>query len=300
MKRLWVNRRFLNKRSWQIAGSVYAVIGLAGLLANLDDLNFPSLAIGIRVIIGIAILFALWIVILLICCIYFIRKDKITVLNVLNNHHVFVQYGDLFSEKIIYGANGMPSAEKRNIVIPVNCCFDTIVDDDLIAARKIHGIALNNLYGDGIYTQEGLNRYICENLQSRGIPFTELTINEKRKGNLKRFPFGTIVEVDVNKNITYFLIALTEFNSDLHATIKKRENYIVTLQRLIEYISTRSQGYPTVMPIIGGGLPEISDSELTMLELMIKLINLNKDKINCDIHIVVRESGKTDIPIFSL
>jgi hypothetical protein len=54
------------------------------------------------------------------------------------------------------------------------------------------------------------------------------------------------------------------------------------------------------MPIIGGGLPEISDSELTMLELMIKLINLNKDKINCDIHIVVRESGKTDIPIFSL
>ena len=116
---------------------------------------------------------------------------------------------------------------------------------------------------------------------------------------MKRFPFGTIVRVDVNKNITYFLIALTEFNSDLHATIK-RENYIVTLQRLIEYISTRSQGYPTVMPIIGGGLPEISDSELTMLELMIKLINLNKDKINCDIHIVVRESGKTDIPIFSL
>jgi hypothetical protein len=52
MKRLWVNRRFLNKRSWQIAGSVYAVIGLAGMLANLDELIFPSLAIGIRVIIG--------------------------------------------------------------------------------------------------------------------------------------------------------------------------------------------------------------------------------------------------------
>lgn len=44
MKRLWVNRRFLNKRSWQIAGSVYAVIGLAGMLANLDELIFPSLA----------------------------------------------------------------------------------------------------------------------------------------------------------------------------------------------------------------------------------------------------------------
>lgn len=47
MKRLWVNRRFLIKRSWQIAGSVYAVIGLAGMLANLDELIFPSLAIGI-------------------------------------------------------------------------------------------------------------------------------------------------------------------------------------------------------------------------------------------------------------
>ena len=72
------------------------------------------------------------------------------------------------------------------------------------------------------------------------------------------------------------------------------------LQRLIEYVSSRSQGFPVILPLIGGGLSEISDSEQTILELLLKVLEINKDKINCDIHIVIRDDGKEDISILGL
>lgn len=152
----------------------------------------------------------------------------------------------------------------------------------------------------GKYTQESLNQTIQNNLRSRSIPFQPIAASEKRKGNLERYPFGTVVEIPVSDEEKFFLLALTEFNSDLHAVIHNRENYIDVLQRLIEYISSRSQGFPTVLPLIGGGLPEVSESEQVVLELLITLIEFNKDKINCDIHIVIRSTGKEDISILGL
>jgi hypothetical protein len=226
--------------------------------------------------------------------------EKICVLKLSNNHSVYVQYGDLFVKNIICDKHGVPSAEIRNIIIPVNCCFDTIVDNDLISSRKIHGKAFCSLYNSAKYTQEILNQAIQDNLHSRNITYTTITTAEKRKGNLDRYPFGTVVEIPVSDEEKFFLLALTEFNSDLHAEIHNRENYMNVLQRLIEYISSRSQGFPTVLPLIGGGLPEVSENEQTILELLIKLINLNKDKINCDIHIVIRDTGKEDISILKL
>ena len=65
MKRLWMNRQYIIKRSWQIAGSVYAVIGLAGMLADLNGLIFPRLDTWKRILIGIAILFIVWVLILI-------------------------------------------------------------------------------------------------------------------------------------------------------------------------------------------------------------------------------------------
>lgn len=299
MKRIWINRSFILEKSWKVAGSIYAIIGLAGMLANLDELIFPSLGTFKRVCIGIGILLAILLIVLVFCSIYYKSKDKISVLKILNKQ-VYVTYGDIFSEKIVYSNDSTCPQERRNLIIPVNCCFDTIIDDDLIASKKIHGEALKRLYISGRYDQDSLNAIIQKDLASRGISFTTLSNSEKRKGNLKRFPFGTIVEIDADEKTRYYLVALTELNSSLHAEIHNIESYVIVLQRIIEYISSRSQNFPTVMPIIGGGLPEICDKEQVMLELMIKLIKLNKDRINCDLYIVVRESGKNDIPILTL
>lgn len=300
IKQILVNKHYIFKRSWQIAGSVYALIGLAGMLADLDNLIFPCLDTWLRVLIGIAILFAAWLLILVVCCVFYSGAEKVCILRLSNNHRIYVQFGDLFANKIICDKNGIPSAPKRNVVIPVNCCFDTIVDDDLVSSRKIHGKAFRILYDSKKYTADTLNQAIHRHLRSRHIPSTLIPKQQKRKGNLERYPFGTIAELPVDDTETFFLLALTEFNSDLHAEIHNRENYMNVLQRLIEYISSRSQGFPTVLPIIGGGLPEVSQSEQSILELLLRVLEINRDKINCDIHIVIRDSGRGDIPILDL
>lgn len=295
MKRLWLNKRYILNRSWQLAGTIFAVIGMAGMLANLDELILPSLDTWKRILVGVAILFGIWLFVFIGCCIFYSHVKIICALKLSNNHGVYVQYGDLFKKDIICDKHGEPSAEIRNVIIPVNCCFDTIVDNDLVSSTKIHGIAFCSLYDSGKYSQESLNQTIQDNLNSRNIAYTDILATEKRKGNLKRYPFGTVAEIPISDEEKYFLLALTEFNSDLHAEIRNRENYMIVLQRLIEYISTRSQGFPVVMPLIGGGLPEVSESEQAVMELLISLIKLNRDKLNCDIHIVIRDTGKEDI-----
>lgn len=300
IKQIWINRKYILKKSWQIAGSIYATIGLAGMLADLDGLIFPCLDTWKRVLIGIAILCGVWIVILIGCCIFSFTLEKVCAFKLSNNRHIYVQFGDLLAENVIYDKSGVPSAPKRNIIIPVNCCFDTIVDDDLISSQKIHGKAFRALYDSKEYTPESLNQVIHDHLHSRHIPFVYITEQQKRTGNLERYPFGTIAELPIDDTKTFFLLALTEFNSDLHAEIHNRENYMNVLQRLIEYISSRSQGFPTVLPLVGGGLPEVSESEQTILELLLQVLEINKEKINCDIHIVIRDSGRSDISILDL
>lgn len=299
-KWFWINKNFIIKTSWQLVGSIYAIIGLAGMLANLDELILPEFDAWKRILIGIAILFILWLVVFIGCCFYYYRTDKICVLNLSNNHHVYIQYGDIFDKSIICDKNKNPTAEIRNIIIPVNCCFDTVVDNDLVSSQKIHGKAFCGLYGTKRYTPQSLYKTIINNLHSRNIPFVNISVKEKPKGNLKRYPFGTVAEIKVSDEQKFFLLALTEFDNDLHAEIHNRENYMLVLQRLIEYISSRSQGFPTILPLIGGGLPEVCESEQIVLELILDIIKINKNKINCDIHIVVGNNSKKDISILRL
>lgn len=298
MRQIWLNRRHIIKRSWQWAGSAYATIGLAGMLADLDGLILPGLDTWKRVLIGLAILFGVWILMIIGCCIFYSHTEKICVLNLSNSHRVYVQYGDVLDKNVICNKHNVPSALKRNVVIPVNCCFDTIVDDDLVSSMKIHGKAFSKLYDSGKYTSESLDRAIRDNLNSRNILSKRITVVEKRKGNLERYPFGTVAEIPVSDEEKFFLLALTEFDSDFHAKIYNKENYLNALQRLIEYISSRSQNFPTVLPLVGGGLPEVCESKQVVLELLLSVIKINKDKINCDLHIVVSDTRKEYVSIF--
>ena len=54
------------------------------------------------------------------------------------------------------------------------------------------------------------------------------------------------------------------------------------------------------MPLIGAGASDLQKNEKDILDYLIKLIQLNKNLINSDIHIVIRSSGKDSIGISGL
>lgn len=213
-------------------------------------------------------------------------------------HSVYVLYGDIFSPDILIDQ----PKKKRNLVIPVNRCFDTIVDGDLISETRLHGMAMKRLYDKNIYTPDSLNILMQQSLNEKQINMRdaeEISVAEKRKGNRQRWPVGSVVEVDESDDIKYFFLALSSFDKDLHPQISKEE-YILALTRLILYCNKRSQGYPVVMPLIGTGASAAEKDERIALEYLLKLLKLHRNLIDCDIYIVVRENAKCSISIMDL
>lgn len=156
------------------------------------------------------------------------------------------------------------------------------------------------MYAYGIYNENTLNKALLDDLLNRQkLKVDTLTRAEKRKGNLYRFELGTIAEIYESDTCTFFFLALSRFNSNLIACTKQ-EDYMIAIQRLIEYCSERSQGYPIVMPLIGAGLSKTKNDERSMLEFIVKLLKMNKNIINSDVHIVVRNNGEETVSITEL
>lgn len=291
MKRLLANFRYIFNASLKWTTAVFAFLGFVGTFSPLEEFIDESVELWKRILFSLLILVVVWIFSLVINSIITCLRKKYIVFEA-NNHKVFVQYGDLLSSDVVKETN------KRNIVVPVNRCFDTLVDDDLVSSNTLHGIVINKLISNG-YTRKQIDNLIDSSLMSQKCHYTMLDRNDKRSGKLKRYPIGTVAEVKVKDDYTFFLLGLSSFDKNLVAHVSDEE-YVLALCRLIDFCNKRAQQYPVIMPLIGGGLSRTGKSEKDILEYLIKLIKLNKIQLHYDLHIVVRENGKTTIPIVDL
>lgn len=292
MKRLLANIKYVLKKSCEWTIAVFAFLGLIGTFAPLSDLLADDLELWKRIVFSIAVLCVIWLITFIISAIIISFKRKYLALEV-NNHCVYVQYGDIFSPNETCG-----ETPRRNIVIPVNRCFDTLVDDDLISSNTLHGKAIKRIISRGV-SQEKLNSAIQSNLKKQGLLSETILRTQKRSGNLERYPVGSVAEIQETNECTFFLLGLTSFDDKLTASVSV-EDYVVALTKALKFCNYRSQQYPVLMPLIGGGLSRTGKSERDILEYLIKLIKLNKDLIQFDLHIIVRENGRDTVPISDL
>lgn len=293
-KRIWINRIFILKRSFKWTGIVMSIIGFVGLFVPMTDfLSFIQNGI-LRIIAGTGVVLGIWMALLICSCVCFARQRRISVIDLQNKHHVYVQYGDVFSEDEV-----LNPSERRNIVIDFNRCFDTKVNDDLVSSATLHGKAVKKILKAKNISSEALNLELQKDLNERQhVTSVELSEAEKRDGNLKRYPAGTVAEYKLNDKEVFFFLGLSKFDYGLTAKTDSDE-YGEAVMRLIEYIKNRSQGLSVVMPILGTGLAKTENDERDTLEYMIKALKLYRRRLNCDIHIVVWE-GKDPISITDL
>lgn len=294
IKRVWLNKAYVMKTATKWTGAVFAILGFIGTFVSLSDIISEDVKLIARIAISVGILLGTWLIVAIIASIYVSRKRRFKVLEVSNGYHVFVQYGDVFSE-----AEVNKPKERRNIVIPVNRCFDTKVDDDLISHNTLHGAMMQRLYDKGIYSEESLNTAIQSSLKQLQVRGTNIPQAKKRSGNLVRYPAGTVAEVKTSDTETVFFLGLSSFDEQLHAHTSNEE-YAQAIVKLIEFCNVRSQKYPVVLPLIGAGASETKKSESDILSFMVKTLALHKDLINGDVHIVVRDSGKESIAITNI
>lgn len=295
MKKAWINKKYITGLACKWTVMLFSLLGFVGTFVSLSDIIPNNWKFRYKMLFSIIIIIIIFLIFWILCAFWFERQKWIEVFEGNNGCHIYVQYGDIFSPNEVRSPN-----QRRNVIIPVNRCFDTIIDDDLVSSRTLHGIAFRKLYSSGKYNEDSLNTalYTDLNIRQRLVP-EDISNNEKRRGNLKRYSLGTVAEIVGESNCTYFFIALSTFDYNLsaHAT---QEEYVLTMQRMIEYCYSRSQGFPVVMPLIGAGQSRIGNNEREILEYVIGLFKMNKDLIMSDIHIVVRNSGKDTISITGL
>lgn len=268
------------------------MMGFIGTLVPLDEILSNKLSIWVRGIISIFILIGIWVCCFVTISVIMAHKDRFKVISANNGHALYLQYGNIFDESEV-----IQPENRRNIVIPVNRCFDTHVDNHIVSEQTLHGMAFKYLYASGKYTEESLALSLEKLLTN--IDYENLSKQEKPDGSRKRYPIGTIVDLPGCKNEHFFLWALSTFDSNMKAHTSMQE-YAIAVQKLIESCNIESEGFPVVLPLVGTGLSRTKKNQQDILRYLINAFRINKDEINCDIHIVVREDMKNDIAIMSI
>lgn len=176
------------------------------------------------------------------------------------------------------------------IIIPVNEYFDTIVNDEIISSKTLHGKFISKFFGGNV---ADLTKQIKNGLAN--YPPTSLN-SERKSGNKKKYSLGTVCEVKKDSKI-FYLVALTRFNNNNRAEVLNSE-YIKVLCDLFSFIEQNSQGRKVSIPLIGAGHGGANFSKQKLLEFLLFMIVL-KDELTLinGVDIVLHDAIKNDIDL---
>lgn len=209
---------------------------------------------------------------------YMIRKVNSIDLKINETANLNISYGDIFRKDGI-------------IVIPVNDLFDTIVDNDIISEKTLHGMFINK-YFDTEKKLDNLNKQIISSLSN--INF-ETVSRKNGRGNIKKYPLGTTAIVNLD-NKKFFLVAVSEFDLSTNRAFLKISDYLLVMSRMIEFIHNHSQGFNVNIPLIGGAQLGINLPKEKLLEMIIfSMHTAEKIAVLDGINIVLHSSVEKEI-----
>lgn len=290
MKQLFkLNRSYIIKQTATWVARLYALLGFIAVFVPFDKLIPESVTLVHKVLYSLLILLGVTIITFAFVSAYVAFRKRVSVLSANNGHHVYLQYGDLFSPQEVNDPN-----RRRNIVIPVNRCFDTIVDNKLISEATLQGITINRLVSREMYTLDSLDNTIDSLLA--GQEYETLSTAEKPAGKLRRYPVGTVIDLPGEDNVHYLLWALSTFDSKLKAQTTMVE-FATAVQKLVEACNMDSEGFPVLLPLVGAGLSRTNKSQCDILRYLVSTFHINKMNVNCDVHVIIRNDIKNDVAI---
>ena len=187
-------------------------------------------------------------------------------------------------------------ASKVNLIVPVNSCFDTKIDDSVISVKSLHGQVIKFLYDNNLVSQSVLDKKIKRSLREQNISSVSISNDVKQGGksvgNYKRYPIGSTAFVDIG-NVRYHFIALSIIENNKNAKTSDQD-YLIVLNAIVDNCFRNSNGNPIYLPLIGSGLSKLNYNHQQQLEFMVKYFMLRKTKLTSDVEIVIRkEDGDT-------
>ena len=127
----------------------------------------------------------------------------------------------------------------------------------------------------------------------------QLERSNKRYGNLDRYPLGSIARINGENGVTFFLLALTEFDKECKAQCNKHQ-YVECMLKLFEYYDSHGQGMELYLYPMGAGMARTGLSKKEALEATVMLTKLSKEHLKSKTTIVVDKRCKNEISITDL
>lgn len=188
---------------------------------------------------------------------------------------------------------------KVNLIVPVNSCFDTKIDDSVISTNSLHGKVIKFLYDNNLVSQTVLDKKIKRSLSDQNISSVKIGNDVKKGGksvgNYKRYPIGSTAFVDIG-NVRYHFIALSIIENNKNA-VTSNQDYLTVLNAIVDNCFRNSNGNPIYLPLVGSGLSKLDYNHQQQLEFMVKYFMLRKTKLTSDVEIVIRKEDRDKISI---
>lgn len=188
---------------------------------------------------------------------------------------------------------------KVNLIVPVNSCFDTKIDDSLISTNSLHGQVIKFLYDNNLVSQTDLDKKIERSLREQNISSVNIGNDVKQGGksvgNYKRYPIGSTAFVDIG-NVRYHFIALSIIENNKNA-VTSDQDYLTVLNAIVDNCFRYSNGNPIYLSLVGSGLSKLNYNHQQQLEFMVKYFMLRKTKLISDVEIVIRKEDGDIISI---
>ena len=285
-KRIRNNIKYIRSRFSVLTAMAFGLISTLQMFVGWDIFGIKEENVRYKILILIALLIAcavisvIWAVFL---------SNEVTIFKK-DDVEIIVKYDDLM--KIAFPKK---HKDERIVVIATNRCFDTVVDQNLIRDRSVHGQFLQRFANDDT-ARGSLDSAIEASMQEFGIAFEMMDRTQKRYGKLKRYPLGSVARITGNNGVTFFLLALTEFDVDCVAHCDKHQ-YVDCLLKLFEYYNAHGQGRDLYLYPMGTSMARTGLSKKEALEATTVLTKISKDNLRAKTTIVVNKNDKNDISI---
>lgn len=228
----------------------------------------------------------------------FTHLKKMNVIWKKANRSVLIEYGDIFALK--------PNKNhKQFIVIPVDTQFMTQVDEDstkvknpCVSPETLHGKFIRKFYPNDRDVQS-LESKINDYIYLKGYQIDTVQMQKYPNSQKNRYEVGTVVEIlsEQDSNISYLLLALSEFDGQNHA-VPKKENLVNSIISLLEFYDNNCQGGELYIPLMGTGFSRQDISEEEALRLIRATVEQNLEYVRGNVHIVVYEKCRNSVSIF--
>lgn len=193
---------------------------------------------------------------------------------------IIVKFGDIFHD------NGWKA-------IAVNDFFDSIVDDQIVSSKSLHGILLQRYWAGNI---DDWNHQVDEQLT--GFSCSSET---RSKGKQNRYEIGTTVAV--RKDASKFLcVALSHTDISNNETQASSSDLHQAVRGLLQEARSICGNESLTIPLMGSGLSRVGIKSNILVDLILTAIfeETKNKKVTSEIHIVLPKEKASEINLASL